>query len=126
IAMNDVQCKDTLMVPVRVKPIPEVTILNSDTMIDYGDELQLLATGAEHYLWSPVSGLSDAYISNPAARPERSVRYVVTGATEGCMATDSILISVDTRGKLMIPTAFSPDGDGRNDVFRIANLQFQK
>lgn len=44
-----------------------------------GDSIQLTATGAVFYNWSPASSLDNAYISNPTASPTATTTYVVTG-----------------------------------------------
>src|SRR5690606_38042389 len=118
---------DTLQTAVYVKPVPETNILNNDTTIAFGESVQLFAEGATRYLWSPVSSLNDPWSATPVATPENTTLYVVTGYLEdGCYLTDSVLVNVDRQGNLLIPSAFSPNGDGVNDLFRIENLSFQK
>jgi gliding motility-associated-like protein len=120
-------CSDTLPVQVIVKPLPFVNILNNDTMIKYGQSIQLLASGAYLYSWSPVSTLSNPNVVDPMATPLEPTSYYVFGLSEGgCRNLDSVQVDIDYRGNLFVPSAFSPNGDGRNDIFRIANLSFQK
>jgi len=40
-------------------------------------------------------------------------------------ATDSVYIDIDYHDNLWVPSGFSPNGDGKNDLFRVANLTFQ-
>jgi len=44
-----------------------------------GQTVQLTATGADTYEWTPATGLSDANIFNPTAEPTTSTEYVVEG-----------------------------------------------
>ncbi len=129
IAVSDsVWCYDTLEAVVTVMPLPDVRILNKDdTTIKYGQNFRLLATGARTYNWSPVSSLSNPNISYPIAAPKEATRYVVGGiASNGCRSFDTLHVSVDYRDNLFVPSAFSPNGDGKNDQFKVANLTFQR
>ncbi len=120
-------CSDTMFVNAVVRPLPVINIINHDTMIKYGQSLQLLVSGGYLYSWSPVSTLNNPNISNPYAAPTEPTTYYVWGLAEnGCRNIDSVKIDIDYRDNLFVPTAFTPNGDGKNDVFRISNITFQK
>jgi gliding motility-associated-like protein len=86
--------------------------------LNLGDTLQLNASGAESYSWTPSQSLSCADCSNPLASPTETTTYIVTGSNaNGCVSSDTITIKVDTEidiicGELFIPTIFSPNGKG--------------
>ena len=72
------------------------------------------------YRWSPPEGLSSSTDSMPDASPDASTRYILQVISPlGCIATDSVWVEVFDR--LYIPDAFSPNGDGMNDVLMIYN-----
>ncbi|MEZ5016500.1 MAG: gliding motility-associated C-terminal domain-containing protein [Flavipsychrobacter sp.] len=129
VAISDsVWCYDTVEARVTIMPLPDVRILNKDdSTIKYGQSFKLLATGARMYNWSPVSSLTNPNISYPIATPKEATRYIVGGiGLNGCRAFDTLHVSVDYRDNLFVPTAFSPNGDGKNDLFKVSNLSFQR
>lgn len=93
-----------------------------DVSIIAGDSYQIPATGsAGSYLWTPSTGLSSSTVLNPNATPAATTTYTLRVTNpQGCIATDEVTINV-------IPycikpmEAFTPNGDGINDLWLITN-----
>lgn len=88
-----------------------------DTAVARNQPLQLQATGASSYIWSPSAGLNNAAIANPVATLTNSPQlYYLKGiTTEGCIGFDTINIKVFDKADIYVPTGFTPNGDGLND-----------
>ncbi|RMG22070.1 MAG: T9SS C-terminal target domain-containing protein [Bacteroidetes bacterium] len=92
------EVRDTILVSGAPKPTTLALPIGSIT-IQSGGSAQLNAIGADHYNWSPPTGLSDPNIPNPIASPEVTTLYTVTGFNDaGCEKKDSVLVVVEGVG----------------------------
>ena len=99
----------------------------NDTIIATGQPLQLNASGGTVYSWQPATGLNDTNIDNPIAVLQKDQVYVVSIRNDdGCEGRDTIRIKVYKGPDLYVPSAFTPDHNGLNDVFRVTAPGFKQ
>jgi gliding motility-associated-like protein len=84
---------------ILVKVIPKIKIeATKNDSICIGESLQLLASGAKYYEWSPSIGLSATDIQNPIASPTRTTRYRVVGFDEYSCFRDTAFVLIGVGG----------------------------
>lgn len=106
-------CRDTAAVTVKVVPRPFVN-LGEDLFIFTCEPITLdagISTGNQFYMW-------DNYTQSRKREVTESGIYYVTVSNEGCAVSDTIVVNMCNSGVLTAPDAFTPNGDGINDVYR--------
>jgi gliding motility-associated-like protein len=112
---------------ITTRPAPELTDVSSDFTAKYGEVVPLHAAGATFYTWTPTRLLDFPDEPDPHATAIDTATFQVIGTDQyGCRDTAYVKMNVDYTMSESIPSAFSPNNDGRNDVFQIRNLKYQR
>jgi gliding motility-associated-like protein len=128
LSISNAGCPNILYDTIHVNVLAPLNIdAGRDTSILMNQPLQLNAKLSDgrsvNYLWTPSTGLNNATIPNPIAivdgNPEY-LRYTVSATDSiGCTASDNLLVDVIKSGpEIYVPTGFTPNADGRNDVLK--------
>lgn len=115
-------CSLTGAVTVDVKSNSVVATAFPDSII-VGQSTQLSADtlGNFSYQWFPVFGLDNDTVPNPIATPADTIEYcVIAVGDNGCIDTACVTVNVTIpEPSIQIPTAFTPNGDGINDTWKL-------
>jgi gliding motility-associated-like protein len=69
--------------------------------------------------WSPPINLDDPSGLNPIYKGNTEQLYTITIRTStGCVTVDTQLVKTVSHADIYVPTAFTPNGDGLNDILR--------
>jgi gliding motility-associated-like protein len=116
-------CEATASVTLDLLPTPFVEA-GPDQVMDFGQEVQLNATGQGLFQWEPSNGLDCTDCQAPMAQPEGSTLYTVT-LTDANGCTSSDVVRVLLNGSLFVPNTFTPNGDGTNDTFGASGTEIR-
>lgn len=120
-------CTQTDTISVGTAPGPTANA-GPDVTIAMGESANLSASGGIIYSWNPSTGLSCSNCADPVASPAQTTEYCVTVTdANGCSDSTCVKVTLEApcpdNAEIDLPTAFTPNGDGHNDLFLIAGLQ---
>ncbi|HUC83315.1 MAG TPA: gliding motility-associated C-terminal domain-containing protein [Flavisolibacter sp.] len=104
-----------------IRPLNAVLSAGRDTTICRSEQLALHASqGFTNYNWSPTDYLSATSLNTVMVSPDVTTTYFVSATTlTGCRLTDTVIVSVrECPVYFYVPTAFTPNNDGKNDLFK--------
>ncbi|NOT50648.1 MAG: PKD domain-containing protein [Chitinophagaceae bacterium] len=101
--------------PVEIKNFTVVAPPDQTILVGQSVFLSTASPGTS-YQWSPGIWLNDSTIRNPIATPMDDISYTVTAYRgDGCVGKDSVRIHVLQYNDIYVPSAFTPNNDGKND-----------
>ncbi len=103
-------------------------IINQDITVFLGESVQITTGGtcASNFFWNNTEDFDDENALEPLITPQQTETYILTFDHGTCITRDSVTINVVTEedlncDELLLPKAFTPNGDGLNDSYGISN-----
>lgn len=114
-------CMDTAFLDYKVVNAPDKVGIEDTTLFN-GQKLQIVINEDPNlnYSWDPTLFLSCKNCPNPEVDPQREITYKLSVSDRyGCFAYDtSFTIFLEGDFSVIMPNAFSPNGDDLNESFK--------
>lgn len=116
-------CQDSDTISVTKWLLPNADAGN-DTLISKGYLAHLHGSGGVSYVWTPSETIDYPNAQNPDAKPLTTTTFtVLVTDSNGCQASDSVVVNVIEDYNVMFTNTFTPNGDGKNDFWVIINIE---
>lgn len=116
--VNNYGCIDSASTNVFINTYPVATITTPKDTICRGEAINLDAGGGDEYLWN-TGDQSPSILVQPNTTKEYTVEVSNVMNGTSCPDTASHTVNVVRCNTYFTPNAFTPNGDGKNDVFKV-------
>ena len=109
-------CATTTTIDLTVNAVPTADI-DGPYWINWGESIEMNATGGTSYIWTPDEHLSCNDCPDPIASPIESTQYCVIAIDNGCTDTAcvQVLVNLDC-GDIFVPNVFTPNSGDENSL----------
>lgn len=119
---------DSAWYTINVLPIGNISVnAGPDQTIDLGESVELIGSGSgiATWQWSPAAAVSSPNSNETMASPDSTTIFVLTGMDlNGCIAVDSVTITINAGYDMMIANLLTPNGDSKNDTWIIDHIEW--
>ncbi|MCF6341443.1 MAG: gliding motility-associated C-terminal domain-containing protein [Bacteroidales bacterium] len=109
---DTVNCVESKTIDITVNPFPEIAFANYDTIWAEPGYLLEAGNGAEYYFWNTGEITEAIQIDSMGHYVVEVISY------EGCKSSDAVQVLWGGGTPFYLPNAFTPNGDGLNDIFK--------
>jgi gliding motility-associated-like protein len=117
VAVSKNGCASAPVVVAVMPKEPAIANAGPDMTVQPGDRFVLAGCCGPLYSWTPALPLDNPLSATPAGTLQDDTTFMLTvTALNGCTATDGMNVKVNKTPRLYVPDAFTPDGNGYNDL----------